>query len=45
MREGGISTNLRYIYIKITEDLKIFFSHDLSLIEYVKKIFQNSINF
>lgn len=39
MREGGISTNFRYIYIKITEDLKIFFSHDLSLIEYVKKIF------
>ncbi len=38
MREGGISTKLSYIYIKITEDLKIFFSHGLSLTAYVRKI-------
>ena len=38
MREGGISTNYRYIINKSMEDVKIFSSHNLSFFDYIKKI-------
>ena len=38
MREGGISTNYRYIINKSIEDVKIFSSHNLSFFDYIKKI-------
>ncbi len=39
MRYGGLSTNLNYLFLKTFEDIKIFYSHNLTLFDYFMKIF------
>ena len=44
MKNGGISTNISYLFIKIIEDLKIlynYFNFEFFLI-YIKKIFSKT---
>ncbi len=43
MRYGGISTNLNYIFLKISEDLKIFYLNNLSIVDYLFKLL-NKLN-
>ena len=38
MRTGGISTNLSSLMIKVKEDIKIFLSNKLTLLDYTKKV-------
>ena len=38
MRMGGVSTNFHFLISKFYEDIRIFYKHNLSLLDYFKKV-------